>query len=127
MDISNRYSTLKEKLYPLGFRQDALELANNTFALLISYVLSYWMITTVSLAFVGHLGQNELNGCALATTTYYLIADPILFGLNYGCETLLPQCYGGNKRKMGVVLQRGMIIATYACFIIWAIMLNAVG
>jgi Na+-driven multidrug efflux pump len=84
------------------------------------------MISTVSLLFVARLGQAEMNGSALALTVYALVGNAIMVGLNFGCDTLLPQCFGGNKHKMGIVLQRGIIIAFYACFIVWTLMLNAV-
>jgi Na+-driven multidrug efflux pump len=126
MDIKHKYSTLKQKLYPIGFRHDAWTLTSTTFALIISYVFASWMITTVSLVFIGRLGDRERDGCALAITTYVLIGNCVLMGLNFGCDTLLPQCFGGNKKKMGLILQRGIIIAFYACFIIWTLMLNAV-
>ena len=126
MVVNNIYSTYKQKFYPFGFRHDALTLTRSTFSFIISYVLSTWMITTVSLMFVARLGQRELNGSGLAFTVAGLVSESILIGLNYGCDTLLPQCFGGNKRKMGIILQRSIIIAFYACFIIWTLLLNAV-
>jgi hypothetical protein len=49
-----------------------------------------------------------------------------MLGLNFGCDTLLPQCFGGNKRKMGLTVQRAVIITGYSCLISWTLMLNAV-
>ena len=90
-------------------------------------ILALWLIGFISLAFVGHAcGQLELNACALALSTYVLIANSLMLGLNFGCDTLLPQCYGGNKRKMGLILQRAVLITGYSCFISWTLMLNAV-
>lgn len=90
-------------------------------------ILSSWLISFISLAFLGHArGQIELNAGALALSTYVLIANSLMLGLNFGCDTLLPQCFGGNKRKMGLVVQRALLITGYSCFISWTLMLNAV-
>jgi hypothetical protein len=126
MNVKKKFWTLKEKLYPSGFRHDASILVRRAFAFIVSYVFSLWMFTTVSLAFISHLGAKERDGCALGLTMYSLIGNCVLVGLNFGCDTLLPQCFGGNKRKMGLIVQRAVIIIFYTCLIIWTLMLNAV-
>jgi Na+-driven multidrug efflux pump len=126
MDVKKKFWTLKEKLYPSGFRHDASILVPRTFAFIISYVLSAWMLTTVSLVFISQLGAKERDGCALGLNVYNLIGNSFLVGLNFGCNTLLPQCFGGNKHKMGLIVQRAVIIVFYTCFVIWTLMLNAV-
>ncbi len=126
MNVKEKFLTLKEKLYPSGFQHDASILVRRTFAFSISSILSVWMFTTVSLAFISRLGAKERDGCALALTIYSLIGYSVLVGLNFGCDTLLPQCFGGNKHKMGLIVQRAVIILFYACFVIWTLMLNAV-
>ncbi len=126
MSVKRIYLNFMEKCYPYGFRHDAMTLISTTFAFLISHVLTAWMISAISLLFMARLGQVDMNSAALALTVYNLIGNSVMLGLNFGCDTLLPQCYGGNKRKMGIILQRGIIIAFYACFIVWTLMLNAV-
>ncbi len=126
MDIKNKFSTLKQKLYPFQFRPDARILASTTLAFIISYVLAAWMFTTVSLAFISRLGDRERDGCALALTVYSLVGNSVLAGIRFGCDTLLPHCFGGNKHKMGIIVQRAIIIVFYSCFPIWILMLNAV-
>ncbi|CAF0755749.1 unnamed protein product [Adineta steineri] len=115
-----------KRCFPLGFRNEALTLVKITFPFAMGNVLASWLIAFVSLAFIGHAhGQLELNACALGLSTYVLIANSIMLGLNFGCDTLLPQCFGGNKRKMGLTVQRAVIITGYSCFISWSLMLNA--
>jgi hypothetical protein len=126
MDVKKKFWTLKEKLYPSGFRHDASILLPRTVAFSISSVLSVWMFATVSLAFISRLGTKERDGCALGLSVYNLIGYSVLLGLNFGCDTLLPQCFGGNKHKMGLIVQRAVIIVFYTCFVIWTLMLNAV-
>ncbi|CAF0930113.1 unnamed protein product [Adineta steineri] len=120
-----RFTHLR-KLYPLGFRHDAQELSKMTAMLIFAYMLSIWSLSTVSLIFMSRLGEAEFNASALALTIYTLVSNTVMSGINYGSETLSPQCYGGNKRKMGIIVQRSIIIAGYVCFIIWAILLNMV-
>jgi Na+-driven multidrug efflux pump len=116
-----------KRYFPCGFRDEALTLIKITVPFAMGNILSSWLISFVSLAFVGHAhGQLELNACALATSTYILTAGSLMLGLNFGCDTLLPQCLGGNKRKMGLTVQRALIITGYSCLISWALLLNAV-
>jgi len=125
-NIKNKFLAIKQKLYPFGFRKDAWMLTTATVSFLTGHVFAVWLFPTISLVFVGRLGAKERDGCALALSIYNLIGNAIVVGINFGCDTLLPQCYGGNRRKMGVVLQRAVIIVLYACFPIWILMLNAV-
>ena len=116
-----------KRCFPLGFRDEALALIKLTVPFAMGNILASWLITFVSLTFMGNArGQLELNACALALSTYVLIGNSLMLGLNFGCDTLLPQCFGGNKRKMGLTIQRAVLITGYSCFISWALILNAV-
>jgi len=116
-----------QRCFPCGFRDEALTLVKITVPFAMGNILASWVISFICLAFVGHAhGQLELNACALALSTYVLIANSLMLGLNFGCDTLLPQCSGGNKRKMGLTVQRAVIITGYSCFISWTLILNAV-
>ncbi|CAF0930976.1 unnamed protein product [Rotaria sp. Silwood1] len=119
-------TSLIQQCFPFGFRDEAFKLIKITFPFALGNILASWLIAFVSLAFVGHAhGQITLNACALAFSTYILIANSLMLGLNFGCDTLLPQCFGGNKRKMGLTIQRAVIITGYSCLISWTLMLNA--
>jgi len=116
-----------QRYFPCGFRDEALTLIKITVPFAMGNILASWLISFISLALVGHAhGQLELNACALASSTYVLIANSLMLGLNFGCDTLLPQCLGGNKRKMGLTIQRAIIITGYSCLISWTLILNAV-
>jgi Na+-driven multidrug efflux pump len=127
-EMSNSRSiSLSKRWFPCGFRDEALILGKITFPFAMGNILSSWLISFISLALVGHAhGQLALNACALASSTYVLIANSLMLGLNFGCDTLLPQCSGGNKRKMGLTIQRAILITGYSCLISWSLMLNAV-
>jgi Na+-driven multidrug efflux pump len=119
--------SFSKRWFPFGFRDEALVLIKITVPFAMGNVLASWLISFVSLAFVGHArGQLELNACALGLSIYVLVANSLMLGLNFGCDTLLPQCFGGNKRKMGLTVQRAVIITGYSCLISWTLILNAV-
>lgn len=124
--IPNKSLSFIQRYFPCGFRDEALTLTKITVPFAMGNVLSSWLISFISLALVGHAhGQLELNACALALSTYVLIGNSLMLGLNFGCDTLLPQCLGGNKRKMGLTIQRAILITGYSCLISWTLLLNA--
>lgn len=46
-------------------------------------------------------------------------------GLASACDTLMSQSFGGkNLKRVGVILQRGILILLLCCFPCWAIFLN---
>lgn len=120
-------SSFLTRCFPCGFRDEAINLIKITVPFALGNILATWLISFISLALVGQAhGQLELNACALAMSTYVLIASSLMLGLNFGCDTLLPQCLGGNKRKMGLIVQRALLITGYSCLISWTLILNAV-
>lgn len=126
-DSTKISTSLERKYFPCGFRDEALTLIKITVPFALGNILATWLISFISLALVGHAyGQFELNACALATSAYVLIASSLMLGLNFGCDTLLPQCLGGNKRKMGLTVQRAVLITGYSCLLSWSLILNAV-
>ena len=74
------------------------------------------LVDVISLAFVGHISSSALASVGLATVTANVTGNSYLIGLVGALTTLSSQAEGrGDRHEMGILLQRGLLIANLAC------------
>ena len=93
--------------------------------------LGYAIVTVmsiISLVFCGHYPKDTalvLEGAGLAFSIINLTSSLVMFGLGTAMDTLASQAYGaGSYKKVGVYLQRGILIHALALLVVLALWLN---
>ncbi|XP_040192722.1 multidrug and toxin extrusion protein 2-like [Rana temporaria] len=112
------------QLVPYGFCNEAKETLRLAIPVFLSQAMVY-LLFVVSSMFCGHLGKIELDSITLATSVINIFGISIGYGMSQGCDTLMSQTFGSkNLKRVGTILQRGILILMLCCFPCWAIFIN---
>ncbi|XP_073342105.1 multidrug and toxin extrusion protein 1-like [Pagrus major] len=110
---------------PLAHREELYHILRMTGPLLLSRILTYLLPFVVTM-FCGRLGNDVMAGYGLASATINVTTAATGCGLGLACDTLVSQTFGGkNLLRVGVILQRGIIILLLFCLPCWGLLINA--
>ncbi|KAE8295168.1 Multidrug and toxin extrusion protein 1 [Larimichthys crocea] len=110
---------------PLAHREELYYILGMTGPLLLSRILNYLLPFVVTM-FCGRLGNEVMAGYGLASATINVTTAATGYGLGLACDTLVSQTFGGkNLLRVGVILQRGIIILLLFCLPCWGLLINA--
>ncbi|CAL8333299.1 unnamed protein product [Lota lota] len=112
------------KLVPPVYKNEMVHILKLAAPVMVSQMMVF-LISFVSTVFCGHMGKTELAGVALSIAVINITGISIGSGMASACDTLISQTYGsGNLRRVGVILQRGILILLLACLPCWALLVN---
>ena len=113
------------KVFPSGFGNELRLLSKLALPLFITEML-HATPELMAMVFCGYLGSTEQAGVGLALSLVSLTGINVTMGLSSACETLFAQTFGGvNKHRLGIVLQRALIIIFLCVMPCFAFHLNA--
>ncbi|XP_043975572.1 multidrug and toxin extrusion protein 1-like [Gambusia affinis] len=110
---------------PRACRDELYHILRMTGPLLLSRILHYLLPFVVTM-FCGRLGNDVMAGYGLASAAINVTTAATGCGLGLACDTLVSQTFGGkNLLRVGVILQRGIIILMLFCLPCWGLLINA--
>ncbi|XP_036005909.1 multidrug and toxin extrusion protein 1 [Fundulus heteroclitus] len=110
---------------PTAYREELYHILRMTGPLLLSRILHYLLPFVVTM-FCGRLGNDVMAGYGLASAAINVTTAATGCGLGLACDTLVSQTFGGkNLLRVGVILQRGIIILMLFCLPCWGLLINA--
>ncbi|XP_077397866.1 multidrug and toxin extrusion protein 1-like [Festucalex cinctus] len=117
-------SWMRRKL-PWALREEVYHLLRMMGPLLLARILGYLLPFVVTM-FCGRLTNEVMAGYGLASATINVTTASTGLGLGFALDTLVAQTFGGkNLLRVGVILQRGVVILLLFCLPCWGLLLNA--
>ncbi|XP_037631742.1 multidrug and toxin extrusion protein 1-like [Sebastes umbrosus] len=110
---------------PLAHREELYHILRMTGPLLLSRILNYLLPFVITM-FCGRLGNEVMAGYGLASATINVTTVATGCGLALACNTFMSQTFGGkNLLRVGLILQRSIIILLLFCLPCWGLLINA--
>ncbi|XP_062501920.1 multidrug and toxin extrusion protein 2-like isoform X1 [Corticium candelabrum] len=89
-------------------------------------VFLQFFLSEMNLLFCGHIGKLELDAAGLALSFTNVTGLSVGMGMSAACDTLISQAFGAKKfYKIGIIIQKGILILSLVMLPIWAVWLNA--
>ncbi|KAL2096119.1 hypothetical protein ACEWY4_008267 [Coilia grayii] len=109
---------------PLALREEIYHILRMVGPLLACRTLNYLLPFVVTM-FCGRLGNSALAGYAMACAIINVSSAATGIGLCLACDTLIAQTFGArNLLRVGVILQRSLLILLLHCLPCWALLVN---
>uniref|UniRef100_A0A672QJ14 Multidrug and toxin extrusion protein n=1 Tax=Sinocyclocheilus grahami TaxID=75366 RepID=A0A672QJ14_SINGR len=111
-----RSSVLSYTSHPLRILRLSFQVASRILNYLLPFVITM---------FCGRLGNSVLAGYGMASATINITTAATGGGLALAADTLISQTYGGkNLRRVGIILQRTVLILLIFCLPCWGLLIN---
>nr|XP_055052618.1 multidrug and toxin extrusion protein 1-like [Misgurnus anguillicaudatus] len=109
---------------PLVYREELYHILCMTGPLVTSRILTFLLPFVITM-FCGRLGNSVLAGYGMASATINITTAATGGGLALAADTLISQTFGGkNMLRVGVILQRSVLILLLFCLPCWALLIN---
>ncbi|CAL8362463.1 unnamed protein product [Merluccius merluccius] len=123
-ESSGRCGGWVRRRVPPAHREETCQILSLTGPLLVSRILNYLLPFVVTM-FCGRLGTQVMAGYGLAYSAINISTMATGFGLARACDTLVAQTFGSrNLHRVGVVLQRSILILLLFCLPCWGLLVN---
>ncbi|XP_074650239.1 multidrug and toxin extrusion protein 1-like [Tubulanus polymorphus] len=112
------------RFLPHWYKEEAKALTKLALPMVFTSLFNFLM-GPISLIFCGMLSTDELGGAALANTVINVFGIAPASGMATAADTLFSQTYGSsNKKKVGIYLQRALLLVSLLILPCWAVHLN---
>ncbi|KAL3316718.1 hypothetical protein Ciccas_004625 [Cichlidogyrus casuarinus] len=109
------------RFFPFGFCYELKHLIRLAAPISLTTLISF-LFGPISAIFCGQYNKDALATVGLAVSVFNVTGMAVATGVLTACDTLFAQTYGSKHRyRMGIQLQRAIIIMTLICLPCWAV------